>query len=257
MKKRTYLVSGAGSGIGRAMAIALASASEENHVLLLGRKRNSLLETQSLLKNPERHTVVLADIRDRNELKTQFLEMGLSSRELVGIIANSGVGGENHYGSEDRWDEVVGTNLTGTYQLISEALPALKASRSDYKHIVVVSSILSRIGVPQYSAYCASKAALLGLVRSWASEFAGDRVLVNAICPGWVDTDMARQGLMQMAQNLGISYDEVLSRQMELVPLRKMGQPHEIAALVRFLVSGEQCSITGQTLDMNNGAFMQ
>ncbi len=256
MQKKTYLVSGAGSGIGRAIAVALASASEENHVVLLGRKREALLETRSLLNRPDQHAIVLADIRDRNTLKSQFERMGLVSSGLEAVIANSGVGGENHYGTEDRWDEIVGTNLTGTYQLIHEALPALKNSESKYKHIVVVSSILSRIGVPNYSAYCASKIGLLGLVRSWASEFAQDGILVNAICPGWVETDMATQGLMQMAQNLGTSYDDVLAQQMEFVPLRKMSQPKEIAALVRFLVSGEQCSMTGQSLDINNGAFM-
>lgn len=256
MKKKSYLVSGAGSGIGRAIAIALASASEDNHVILLGRNRKLLQETQSLLSRADQHSIVVADIRERNELSAEFKRIELLSSELVAVIANSGVGGENQYGEVDRWDEVVGTNLTGSYQLVSEALPALRNSSAEYKHIVVVSSILARIGVPQYSAYCASKAGLLGLVRSWASELATDRVLVNAVCPGWVETEMATQGLRQMAQNLGISYEEARAQQLALVPLQKMSVPGEIAALVRFLVSGEQNSMTGQTLDINNGAFM-
>jgi NAD(P)-dependent dehydrogenase (short-subunit alcohol dehydrogenase family) len=254
--KKTYLVSGAGSGIGRAIAIALASASEENQILLLGRNQEALLETRSFLNDPQRHAILLADIRDQEVLSAEFRRIRLETQELAGVIANSGVGGENHYGPKDRWNEIVDTNLSGTYQLINEALPALRGSSWEYKHIVVVSSILSRIGVPQYSAYCASKSALLGLVRSWASEFAQDRILVNAVCPGWVETEMAREGLRQMAQNSGISYDEALARQMAYVPLRKMSQPEEIGALIRFLVSGAQCSMTGQTLDINNGAYM-
>lgn len=256
MGKKTYLVAGAGSGIGRAIAVVLASVSKDHHVVLLGRKKEALLETQSLLERSEQHSIVIVDIRDPAGLRSEFNRIGLASSGLEAVIANSGVGGENEYGAQDRWDEIVGTNLTGSYNLVNEALPALKNSKSPYKHIVVVSSILSRIGVPHYSAYCASKSALLGLVRSWAAEFAQDKILVNAVCPGWVETDMATQGLKQMAQNQGISYEDALAQQMGFVPLRKMSQPQEIAALVRFLVSGEQCSITGQSLDINNGAFM-
>ena len=116
--------------------------------------------------------------------------------------------------------------------------------------------MLARLGVPKYSAYCASKAGLLGLIRSWAAEFAVERILVNAICPGWVDTEMAKEGLENIAKASGRSVEGVREAEMDRVPLGKMSSPSEVAALVQFLVSGSQTSITGQALDINGGAVM-
>ena len=255
MSQKTYIVSGAGSGIGRAIATSLASSG--NHTLvLLGRNKEKLLETKSRLANSASHLVVPVDLRNSEEMRKAFASIELSSRNLAGVVANAGVGGENQYGPGDRWSEILETNLTGTYNLVSEARPALLKSQEEFKHVVVVSSILARLGVPGYSAYCASKAGVLGLMRSWAAEWSAQKILVNAICPGWVETEMAVSGLQQMSENSGRSYEAIKAEQMGMVPLRKMSQPEEIASLVRFLVSGEQTSITGQALDINNGALM-
>lgn len=175
---------------------------------------------------------------------------------MVSIIANAGVGGENSYGDEDRWDEIIQTNLTGTYRLIQEVLPVLRTSKEKYRHIVMVSSILAQLGVPRYSAYCASKAGLLGLNRSLAVELAPENILVNAICPGWVDTKMSTDGLLTMAQKSGMSLEKVKQYEMSRVPMGKMSQPEEIANLVLYLISKEQISITGQVVHIINGAFM-
>ncbi len=253
---KSYLVTGAGSGIGRSIAIKLASASEKNSVILVGRNRSSLEETKSLLPNPRQHEMVSVDLRRPNELRDAFLKIDLPSRNLVAVVANAGVGGDNIYGPNDRWSEILETNLSGTYYLVNEALPSLRASKDEYKHILIVSSILARMGVPRYSAYCASKAGLLGLMRSWASEFADEKILVNAICPGWVRTKMAELGIELLAKAESRPYTEALKAQMEMVPLKKMSEPEEIATFVQFLVSTEQKSITGQSFDINNGALM-
>jgi len=119
---------------------------------------------------------------------------------------------------------------------------------------LITSSVLARLGVANYSAYCASKAGLLGLTRSWAVQFAPKNILVNAICPGWVDTDMAQKGLQGIADNIGISKQEFFDIAMQSVPLKRMSQPHEIADLVFYLLN--QHSITGQAIDINCGAIM-
>ncbi|MCG8572159.1 MAG: SDR family oxidoreductase, partial [Spirochaetes bacterium] len=124
------------------------------------------------------------------------------------------------------------------------------------KNIIIISSILARLGVSNYTAYCASKAGLLGLMRSWAAEFANEKILVNAICPGWVNTEMARQGLQAFADASGKSFADIKAEQMAMVLLGKMSEPEEIANFINFLVSNQQTSITGQVLDINNGALM-
>ncbi len=193
-------------------------------------------------------------MRDNSAISKGLKAAGIT--QLAGVVANAGIGGENIYGSRDRWDEIISINLTGTYLLLNECLPYLKKQPERFKHIVIISSILARLGIPNYSAYCASKAGLLGLMRSWAAQYARDKILVNAICPGWVETDMARQGIQAYADAVNKSYDQALQEQMSMVPLQKMSQPGEVASLVCFLLSEEQSSFTGQTFDINNGALM-
>ena len=243
-------VTGAGSGIGRSIAEILAKHGYS--LILLGRNLDNLQSTKSLLKNSERHQCRTCDIRNSAEIKRSLENVS----SLYGLIANAGIGGENQFGDQDRWHEVIDTNLTGTYQTIQACLPLIKKDRAPFKKIIIISSILARLGVPGYSAYCASKAGLLGLTRSLAAEYSGDRILINALCPGWVNTEMAHEGLQGFADALDISKDEAYKEAMKPVPLGKMSEPEEVAKLVAFLVSEEQISFTGQTLDINNGALM-
>jgi len=246
---KTYIISGAGSGIGRAIAIQLAKQS--NQCILLGRKKKPLQETLALLSG-EGHQVLIADIRSKDSLEDAARV--LDGKAVDGLVANSGIGGENYWGDNDRWNDIIGTNLTGTYNFVNTFLPNLRKSGSSEKHILITSSVLARLGVANYSAYCASKAGLLGLMRSWAVQFASEKILVNAICPGWVDTEMSQEGLQGIADNIGISKAEFYDIAMQSVPLRRMSQPEEIAGLVVYLLS--QGSITGQTVDINCGAVM-
>ena len=122
--------------------------------------------------------------------------------------------------------------------------------------MVVIASILARFGVPGYTGYCASKAALLGMVRALALELAGQDVQVNAICPGWVDTAMAREGIDGMAQGMNITFDEARAMAMSAVPMGRMSEPEDIAGMVAWLTASESRGVTGQSLDMNGGAWM-
>lgn len=242
---KTYLISGAGSGIGRAIAQKL---SNDSHTcVLLGRNAGHLQQTLISLK-PGAHSVLPADITDKKSLSNAFATLG--NVTIDGLVANSGIGGENNWGDTDRWQTIIDTNLTGTYNFVNTFLSKLGSE----SHILITSSVLARLGVANYSAYCASKAGLLGLMRSWAVQFAPQNILVNAICPGWVDTDMAQQGLQGIADGIGITKDEFYDIAMQSVPLKRMSQPEEIADLVAYLLS--QRSITGQTIDINCGAVM-
>jgi NAD(P)-dependent dehydrogenase (short-subunit alcohol dehydrogenase family) len=121
---------------------------------------------------------------------------------------------------------------------------------------VLISSCLARFGVPGYTAYCASKAGLLGLARALAVEWAGRGVLVNAICPGWVDTEMARAGIQALADGAGQPFEQARREALALVPLGRMSEPEEIAETVAFLLGPGGSSFTGQALDPNCGSWM-
>jgi NAD(P)-dependent dehydrogenase (short-subunit alcohol dehydrogenase family) len=229
------VVTGGGTGIGR--AIAQRVAGEGARLTLLARD-------ESRLRDVVPGAVTRAcDIRDREQVLSAI------DRPLDALVANAGIGGPNADGPEDRFDDILQTNLYGTYWCVRAAEPHLP----DGGRIVITSSILARIGVSGYTAYCASKAGLLGLVRSLAAELAPRRIQVNAICPGWVDTDMAWQGLAEWP---GLTPEEAWAVARQEVPLRRMSQPAEIAATVAWLLSDDATGVTGQAIDHNNGAFM-
>ena len=253
---KTFLISGAGTGIGRAICLQLQAQNPSASFVLLGRNEKNLRETHALLNPKNEHAIAVADIRKPGEVNAALARTNLAGRGLYGVVANAGVGGGNTYGTDDRWDEVLDTNLKGAYILFNEAACALRASPHEYRHVLFISSILARIGVPGYSAYCASKAGLLGLTRALAVQHSSEKILVNAICPGWVETDMAKNGISAIAAATGKSFDESYAREMRQVPLGKMSQPEEIGALAAYLMSDGQRSITGQSLDINNGAVM-
>lgn len=247
---RHLLVTGAGTGIGRAIAERLAA--EGATLTLLARDASRLEETASAIGGAR---VVAADIRDRSALTSAMAEAREAQGPFHGAVANSGVGGPNQPGAEDRFDDLVATNLTGTYDTF-RAVQAHLAPGPDTRQLVAVSSILARIGVPGYTGYCASKAGILGLVRALAAELAPEDIQVNAVCPGWVDTEMAHEGLEGMAAAMGVTKDEAHGIAMQAVPLGRMGQPDEVAGTISWLLSGDSRGATGQGFDVNGGAFM-
>jgi len=254
---RHVLVTGGGTGIGA--AIARRMAAEGARLSLLARDVGRLEEVAGSLDPSEdgAHFTTSCDVRDRDAVEAAVAAAAKACGPLYACVANAGVGGPNGPADEggDRWDDLVATNLSGTYHTLQAARAHL-AGGGGARHLVVVSSILARIGVPGYSGYCASKAGLLGLVRSMAAEFATDEVQVNAVCPGWVNTSMATEGLEGMAQAMGTDVDGARAIAMSEVPMGRMSEPADVAGLVAWLVSEDARGVTGQALDMNGGAFM-
>jgi NAD(P)-dependent dehydrogenase (short-subunit alcohol dehydrogenase family) len=234
LEGKHVVITGAGTGIGRAIARRLAD--EGARLTLLARDEARL---RDVVPGAATKSV---DIRDHDAVRAAFDE------PLDALVANAGIGGPNEPGEGDRWDDIVQTNLYGTYWCCRAAEPHL----ADGGRIVVTSSILARIGVPGYTAYCASKAGLLGMVRAFAAELAPRRIQVNGICPGWVNTDMAWDGLAGISENR----DEAFEIAMREVPLGRMSEPEEIAGTVAWLLSPDATGVTGQGIDHNNGAWM-
>lgn len=243
------LVTGAGTGIGRAIATRLVA--EGAKLSLLARDVSRLEETASAIGGAH---VAACDIRDRAAVDGAIDAAAAAQGPFYAAIANSGIGGPNEAGEGDRFDDLVATNLIGTYSTLRAAERHLVSGGT--RHLVAVSSILARIGVPGYTGYCASKTGVLGLVRALAAELAPSEIQVNALCPGWVDTAMAHEGLDGMAEGLSISKDDAYQMAMSQVPLGRMSQPEDVAGMVAWLISEDARGVTGQALDMNGGAFM-
>jgi NAD(P)-dependent dehydrogenase (short-subunit alcohol dehydrogenase family) len=250
------LVTGAGTGIGRAIAIRLAR--EGARLSLFARRRDRLQSTadEIVRAGGPKPLALELDIRDRAHVDRRFAEAAEHQGPVRALVANSGIGGANAAGAGDRFDDLVATNLTGTYSCLRAAERHLAGSSSDARHLVVVSSILARIGVPGYTGYCASKAGLLGLVRALACELAPKNVQVNAVLPGWVNTSMATEGLEGMAKAMTTTVDKARAIAMQSVPLGRMSEPDDVAGLVAWLISPDARGVTGQGIDMNGGAFM-
>jgi NAD(P)-dependent dehydrogenase (short-subunit alcohol dehydrogenase family) len=246
------VVTGAGTGIGRAIAMRLAR--EGASLTLLARGREPLEATAASIEGSVR--IETCDIRQRRRVERAFARAAGELGPIHALVAASGVGGPNGVDDEggDRFDDIVQTNVNGTYYCIRAMLEHL-APGPDARHVVVLSSILARIAVPRYTGYSASKAGLLGLVRSFAAELAPKGVQVNAICPGWVDTDMAWQGLDAAAATDGRTREDAYRDAMKLVPLGRMSQPEDIAGTVAWLLSPDARNVTGQAIDQNGGAW--
>jgi NAD(P)-dependent dehydrogenase (short-subunit alcohol dehydrogenase family) len=247
---RHVVVTGAGRGIGKAIALRLARDGAT--LSIFARGEDALRATADEIGGA---FVRKVDIRDAAAVDAAFAAAADAHGPIHALVANSGIGGPNEPGENDRFEDLVATNLVGTYRCIRAAQREF-ADAAERRDVVVIASILARIAVPGYTGYSASKAGLLGLVRSFAAELAPENVQVNAICPGWVDTDMAWQGIGLMADAMGTSTDEAYADAMREVPLRRMSQPEDIAGTVAWLLSPDSRGVTGQAIDQNGGAFV-
>jgi NAD(P)-dependent dehydrogenase (short-subunit alcohol dehydrogenase family) len=251
--EKYIVITGAGSGMGQATAILLSN-DPNNRIICIGRQADKLEITKSKMSHPSHHYFWAMDMCSDGDWKAHFEETKIPS--LYAVFANAGIGGSNTYGQDDRWEEIIHTNLTGTYVTIHNCIPLLEKDKRSHRHIIITSSCLARFGVPGYSAYCTAKTGLLGLTRSLAVEHGSKNILINAICPGWVETDMAITSVKRLSEFTGNTLERELAIQKSLVPLNRFSQPIEIAQFVEFLISENQKSITGQALDINNGSYM-
>ena len=250
---RVSIVTGGGRGIGRAIARALAGP--DTFVIVTGRTKTALESSAIDLESlGGRALAVEMDVSD-NESVTRGMQAVRAAVSHVDVLVNNaGVGGGEPIAESDieRWQRTVNTNLTGTYFVSRGVVPLMKAGG----RIVNLSSVLGRFGVPGYTAYCASKHGVIGFTRALALELVDRQITVNAICPGWVDTEMAAEGMRQGAGATGSTFEEFRDRALGAVPIKRIIQPEEVAELVKFLASPGASAITGQTYNICGGQTM-
>src|SRR5436190_1406974 len=168
------------------------------------------------------------------------------------VVNNAGIGGASAIDAPDtaHWLDVIQTNVLGTYYVTRAATPLIPNGG----RIIMISSVLGKFGVPGYTAYCTAKTGLIGFTRALALELAPRKITVNAVCPGWTDTEMARSGMRDFAKEQGISVEEFKAQAMSRVPLGEMVEPEEVANLVAFISADTGNKITGQALSICSGS---
>lgn len=227
-------------------------------IVALGARRTERLE--SLVKKIEttggKAIAVPMDIAVEEEARG-FIE---TARKRLGrldiLVNNAGVSAPSPLDGDARADEawrtILDVNLTGTWRVCRAALPFL----ADGARVINLSSVTGRFGVAGMAAYCASKHGVIGLTRALALELAPRKITVNAICPGWVETDMGRSGIALMGKAMRKTGEEAFAIAAKMAPLGEVLTPPEIAGLVAYLASDDARNVTGQAIVIDGGQVM-
>jgi NAD(P)-dependent dehydrogenase (short-subunit alcohol dehydrogenase family) len=244
---RTILITGASRGLGRACALHLAR-TEAAHLILLGRDAEGLASAvEAAHRAGGTAEAFRADVTDRTRLAVIAKDLG----GLDGLVAAAGISGTTPVdGDSDAFfDAILATDLAGPWNTVRAFLPHLRSGG----RIVLVSSVLGRFGVPGYGAYCAAKHGLIGLAKALALELIDRGIVVNAVAPGWVDTDMAQTGIRQLAAATGQTEAQARAQAEGAVPVKRFFQPEEIAPGIAWLLDPANTTQVGQCLNLDGG----
>ena len=253
---RRVLVTGATRGIGAAIARALAGAGW--HVTLAGRARAALEEVRVTLPIAEgvAHDCVELDVADAASVARAFAEVHARGGALQALVNNAGAveTGPMARLPHDTWDRMLAVNLTGVFLCTQAALPPMIAARAG--RIVNIASTAGQKGYAYCTAYAAAKHGVLGLTRSLALEVAAQGLSVNAVCPGYTDTAIVRDGVAKIVAATGRSEADAMSTFSHSSPLKRLVEPDEVAATVRWLCADAPAAFTGQAMSVSGGEVM-
>jgi 3-oxoacyl-[acyl-carrier protein] reductase len=244
MTNKTAFVTGASRGIGRACALALSKAGAR--VALAARDLARLEHVAAEIRGGGGEAFVVAmDVSSADSIK-EALALAAKDFGRIDILVNNAAITKDGLAlrmKKDDWDAVLATNLTGAFLATQQVLHGMMKER--WGRVINISSVVAEAGNPGQANYVASKAGLIGLTKSLAQEMASRNITVNAVAPGFIDTDMTA-GLSQ----------ELKDNMLGHIPLKRFGKAEDVAAAVRFLASEEAGYITGQVLNVNGGMYM-
>lgn len=244
LKGRKALVTGGSRGIGRAICEALAREGAFIYINFASRAEAAEETLQRCLALGGEGEILKFNVGDSEEVSAAFKHIKAQGGLDI-LVNNAGITGDGillRMKDED-WQSVIQINLSGAFYCTREASKLM--ARASYGRIVNISSVVGEMGNAGQASYCASKAGLIGLTKSVARELASRSVTVNAVTPGFIETEMTDVLNEELKANL-------LSR----IPLERFATPAEVAALVLFLSSDESGYITGQVIGVNGGLYM-
>ncbi len=248
MKK--VVITGGSSGVGADMALRFAAAGHQ--VFICGRRQAALAEVAG--KHPLINAIV-ADISEEAEVTHLFDRIGADGIPASIVIANAGIAASAaiEHTSMALWQQMISVNLTGVFLCLREAVARLKAAEQGWGRLVAISSMTGKKVYPYISAYSASKHGVIGLVRSAAQELAKTQITVNAVCPGYLDTEMTERSIAGISDKTGMSAEDARKRLEAFSPQKRLFSASEVTETVYFLCSEHAGGITGQAISVDGG----
>ena len=246
------LVTGAGQGIGEAIARQLLASGAR--LTVLGRRAQPL---QKLVNEyPGRCQMVLADVANESEVKAAFVQAVSAQGAINILVNNAGQASSTPFMKMDaaHWQQMLAVNLTGTMLCMQQVLPAMAVA--GWGRIVNVASTAGLVGYAYVAAYVAAKHGVVGLTRALALEYAKKGITVNAVCPGYTETDIVKTSIERVVEKTGRSADEALAEFVKSNPQGRLVQPQEVADAVLWLCGKGASSITGQSIAIAGGEVM-
>lgn len=242
LKGKVAVVTGASRGIGRAIALTLAKYGADVVVNYSGSKEKAEAVAEEIREMGQRAEVVQADVSKAEDCENLFAKAVQTFGTVDILVNNAGItrDGLAVRMREEDFDKVIDTNLKGAFLCMKQAGAIMMKKRKG--RIINISSVVAIYGNAGQINYCAAKAGIIGMTKSLAKELAGRNVTVNAVAPGYIDTDMT-----------AVLSDKVKEAVLAQIPLKRMGTPEDIAETVAFLASDKSSYITGQTIQVDGG----
>ena len=255
LNDKIALITGGGTGIGKAIAIKLAKNGAK--VAIASRNRDQLQRVAAELKQMGLTVLpVPMNVRLKTDVHRAVTEIVAQWGAIHILVNNAGISGLSLMRDSDdsKWYDIMDTNLNGMYLVTKATLRHIPYKAGG--RIINISSVLGKFGAPGYTAYCTTKHGMIGFTRALALEVVSRGITVNTVCPGWVDTEMATQGIKETAASLGITPEQFKAQAVAGVPIKRFLDADEIAELVCYLASDRAKGITGQAINICGGQTM-